>query len=78
MSRFIPHSEMSADQLIQCSYQAQAIMSLCIRVADDLSPAKQETAAGSHIADALTAALELVGVVHDALESHEGLKDGEA
>lgn len=76
MSRLIPHSEMSADQLIQYSYQAQAIISLCSRVADDLSPSRPETAAGGDISLALTVALELVGVLHDALEGHKEQKGG--
>ncbi|MBA8910167.1 hypothetical protein [Aminobacter ciceronei] len=76
MSRFIPHTDMSANDLMQCSYQAQAIISLCIRVGDDLSPINPETAAGADISQALVVALELVGVMHDALESHEGLKGG--
>lgn len=41
MSRFIPHTDMSADELIQ---------------------------------QALAVAGELVGIMHDALERHEGLK----
>lgn len=76
MSRFIPDGDMTADQLLKCSYQAQAIISLCSRVADNLSSSRSEAVTGGNIASALDLALELVGVMHDALETHEGLKGG--
>lgn len=72
MSIFISHRDMSANDLMKCSYQAQAIIRLCSLVAND--PA----GTGSDIGDALVVALEMVGVMHDALETHEGLKGGEA
>ncbi|WP_395449405.1 hypothetical protein ACHMW7_05905 [Aminobacter sp. UC22_36] len=76
MTRLIPQSDMSADDLMKCSYQAQSILSLCIRVADDASLGKAAPAPSADISQALTVALELVGAMHDALESHEGLKGG--
>lgn len=74
MNRLIPQSEMSAEQLMQSSYQAMAIISLCSRVADDLSFDRPEAKVGAEIALALGLARELVAVMHDALETHEGLK----
>ena len=76
MSRFIPQPDMSADQLMECSYQAQAIISLCRFVGDNLPSNETAVPLGSHIDQALAVALGLVGIMHDALESHEGLKGG--
>ena len=82
MSRFIPHTDMSADELIQCSYQALAVLSLCESAAWAIEggSSAQSRAEIDQIADSigsgLRLAIELLGPVHDALECHEGLKGG--
>lgn len=76
MSRFVPQGVMTAEDLMDCSYQAQAIISLCRFVGDNLPTDERAMPLGSHIDQALAVALELVGIMHDALESHEGLKGG--
>jgi hypothetical protein len=75
MSRFIPQSDMTTDELIACSYQAQALISLCAFAGDNLPGDERARALGSHIHQSLTVAMELVGIMHDALEVHEGLQD---
>lgn len=77
MTRFIPQRDMSADQLVWLSHEAQAIVSLCKRVTDDL-PLQEPTAVLSDIGLSLGVALEMLQVMHDALEAHEGLEGGEA
>ena len=77
MSRFIPHSDMSADELMDCCVQAQAIISLC-RFAGDNMPANDGAMRiGCDIDNALAVAHDLVGVMHRAHESHEGVEGGE-
>lgn len=77
MTRFIPQSDMSADQLVWLSHEAQAIVSLCKRTTDDL-PAHEPTAVLSEIGLALGVALEMLQVMHDAIEAHEGPEGGAA
>lgn len=73
MSRIVPHGDMSADEIIQCSYDAMAIIELCRAAADNESEAdgKERRVIGA-IGTVLRLAGELLGPVHDALESHEG------
>lgn len=77
MNRFIPHRDMSADDLMATSYQAAAIIRLC----ESAAWAIQNGGDAENLADAigagLRAAYDMVGVMHDALESHEGLKGGD-
>ncbi|MBN9255827.1 MULTISPECIES: hypothetical protein [unclassified Mesorhizobium] len=72
MSRFIPFRDMSAAQVVQCGYDAMAIISLCSRVAGDLSSHDNAKKLGGDIAIALDLAGELLGIVHDTVEMHEG------
>lgn len=72
MSRFIPCRDMSADQIIQCGYDAMAIVALCEVVAREGSGELGGTLSGD-IASALKLAGELIAVVHDTVEIHEGL-----
>lgn len=76
MSRFIPHGDMSADQLMQCSYQARAIISLCESAAWAIQNGGDAEKLADSMGSALRLALEALDPVHDALESHEGLKGG--
>ncbi|RWI46387.1 MAG: hypothetical protein EOQ93_29935 [Mesorhizobium sp.] len=75
MSRFIPQSDMSADQIMACCIQASAIIRICGAAAWSIQNDGDRNLATS-IVDALAAADELLGPVMDALESHEGLKGG--
>jgi hypothetical protein len=77
MSRFVHQRDMSADEMIQCSYQARAILHLIDIAAWSIENniGAVDVLAGS-IGTASRLALELLEPVHDALESHEGLKGG--
>ena len=79
MSRFIPQSDMTRDQLVQCSYDVMAILHLCDHAAWSICNGSGhiETIADS-VGTATRLALDLMAVVHDALEAHEGLKGGSA
>lgn len=78
MSRFLPHSDMSADQLMQCSYEASAIIRLCESAAWTIQNGGDSTELSDAIGAGLRAAQELIGVMHDALARSEGLKGGAA
>ncbi|MER2536843.1 MAG: hypothetical protein ABTQ31_16950 [Rhizobiaceae bacterium] len=74
MSRLIHHGDMSAAEIVQCSYDALAIVGLCQRVASDFSATDGDAhLAIGDIAICLTLADKLMVAVHDALESHEGI-----
>ncbi len=76
MSRFIPHTDMSADELTQCSYQTRAILSLCESAAWAIQNGGAVDLLADSIGSGLRLAIELLEPVHDALERHEGLKGG--
>jgi hypothetical protein len=73
MSRFIPQSDMTADEIVQCSYDVMAILHLCDQAAWSICNGSGhiETVADS-IGCATRLALDLMAPVHDALEAHEG------
>jgi hypothetical protein len=73
MSRLIPCRDMSADQVIQCSYDAMAIIALCENTAWDLSERGENAQLAGNISTALKLAGELLDAVHDTLEIHEGV-----
>lgn len=73
MSRFIPCRDMSADQIIQCSYDAMAIIALCENTACDLSERGENAQLAGSISTALKLVAELLAPVHDTLEIHEGI-----
>lgn len=72
MSRIVPHGDMTAAEIIQCSYDAMALIRLCENTAWDLTNRGHNAEHTNAISDALKLALELMGPVHDALEAHEG------
>lgn len=80
MSRFVPQSDMGAEEIVKCIVQARAIIGLCERASwSDLQnssngPSFQQVA--EDIQFALQLAGDLLGPPQDALESHEGLKGG--
>ncbi len=72
MSRLLPHRAMTADDVIQCSYDALAIIDLCENAAWDLSERGENARLAGSISTALKLATELLSTVHDTLEIHEG------
>ena len=75
MSRFIPHSDMTADELLQCSYQAVAILRLCECASWAMQNGGNVTDLADSSGSGLRLAIDLLGPVHDALEQHEGVKE---
>lgn len=73
MSWLIPNGEMSADQIIQCGYDAMAIVSLCAHVARNFVSEAPGGATTGDIAIALELAEDLIAVMHESLEIHEGV-----
>lgn len=72
MSRLIPCHDMSRDQVIQCCYDARAIVTLCEVVAREGSGELGGTLS-TDIAIALKLAGELIAVLHTVVEIHEGV-----
>jgi hypothetical protein len=78
MSRLIPHTDMSAEQLMNCSYQALSICRLCEAAAWSIQNGETPHDLADAIGSGMRLARELLAPVHDALASHEGLKGGDA
>ncbi|MBT1155710.1 hypothetical protein J1C56_08910 [Aminobacter anthyllidis] len=78
MTRFIPHGDMTADQIMRCSYEASAILRLCEAAAWAIQNGETPVDLADAIGAGTRVARDLLGVLHDALESHEGLKGGGA
>jgi len=72
MTRLVDHRDMTRQEILECSYEALAIVSTCAMALDGINEENVDKTAGD-IALALRSALELLGPVHDALESHEGM-----
>lgn len=72
MTRLIPHGDMTANEILDCSYEAQAIIETCALGLENLDEGNASRMAGN-LALALKSALTLLEPVHDALESHEGM-----
>lgn len=62
-----PHGEMTAAEILECSYQALSIISTCSLALHGINEGNAGTTGGD-IAKSLEAALALLGPVHDALE----------
>lgn len=77
MSRLIPQSDMTSDQITDTSYDVIALLVVAKAAADRLHDDHSARLASS-LASVLELALELQGVVHDAIETHEGVKGGGA
>lgn len=74
MSRFVPHSDMSTDQVMECSYQAAAIIRLCESATWAIQNGEDSTSLSDAIGAGLRLAQELNGVMHNALAAtHEDL-----
>lgn len=78
MSRFIPHADMTADEIIACSYEALSLCRLCEAAAWSIQNGETPIDLADAIGSGMRLARDLIGVMHDALESHEGLKGGAA
>lgn len=78
MSRLVPHSDMSADEIVKCCIHARAIIGLCETAAWSIQNSGEDEIPqiAENIQFALQLAAELTGTAQDALESHEGLKGG--
>ncbi len=74
MSRIVPHGDMTAAEIIQCSYDAMAIVALCESATWNIMEKGENGTLTGNVSAALKLALELMGEVHDALESHEGIE----
>lgn len=75
MSRFIPHRDMTTDQIIDTSYDVMALMSVAEAVARVLEE-NSDPGTAAALARLLALTGELYAPLHDALESHEGLNGG--
>ncbi|GAA4121609.1 hypothetical protein ACFFTN_21095 [Aminobacter aganoensis] len=78
MNRFVPQEDMTADQVMQCSYEAAAIIRLCENAAWAIQTGGDAAGLSDAIGAGLRTAHELVGVMHDALSRHEGQRGDEA
>ena len=76
-SRIIPQTDMSAAQIMQTSYELLAILHVAEVAAMHLHDQHSPIVADS-LARVLSLAVDLHAPLHDALESHEGLKGGAA
>jgi hypothetical protein len=72
MSRFIPHGDMTTDQILRCSYEIGAILRLCEAAAWAWQNGSTEANLAGATVQALQLAHELLEPVHDAIELHEG------
>ena len=77
MTRIIPSSDMTAEQVVKCVVQARAIIGLCARSAwSDIQNgggASDVAQAAEDIHFVLELANELLAPAQDALERHEGV-----
>jgi len=77
MSRFVPQRDMSAEEILDCISQAEAIMILCANASDSVfNDIGDRDVLACAMNNALKLAIDLTGPVRDALASHEGLKGG--
>lgn len=77
MSRFVPQGDMGAVELMDCGYQALAICRLSEAAAWSIQNGEDPAELSDAIASGMRLARDLIAVMHDALETHEGLKTGE-
>lgn len=75
MSRLIPPGDMTADQIIDTSYDLMALLTVAEAVARVIHDGPESPMAGA-LARILALASELYAPLHDTLEGHEGLKGG--
>lgn len=80
MTRFAPQGDMTADEIVGCVVQAGAVIRLCEHAAWTIQNTTVESIPqiAEDIQFSARLAADLLGPVQDALESHEGLKGGDA
>lgn len=76
MNRFVDQGDMTATQLAGCSYDLLAILHLVRAVTDGAQGRSLSANATEAIGRLMALAIEMHAPLHDALESHEGLKGG--
>jgi hypothetical protein len=77
MSRFVHFRELSADEVVKCSYDMLAILDLCKSIADTAQINDRARIADmSNIGSALGLAMELAGLIHDTIETQEQVSRG--
>lgn len=69
MTRLANIREMTTDDIVECSYAAMAIVDLCAFVLDE----HEDRPRPNGLPCALRLASELMGAVHDTLETNEGV-----
>ena len=72
MTRLVNHSEMTPEEIIDCSHMAMAIVELCAGVADNIDDLRGKQTIeyiGGNLSLALKSAHSLMEPVHDALET---------
>lgn len=73
-NRFVDQGDMTAEQIIQTSFDLLAILHLLRTAADAAAGDSMSSEVSASIARGLTLAIELHAPLHDALETHEGTK----
>lgn len=74
MSRIVPQGVMTADELMKCSYDLLAILQLARTAAEASEGGAMDVNDVAALSRALALAMELHAPLHDALETHEGVK----
>lgn len=77
MSRLVGYRDMTADEVIQCGYDAMALVRLCAIAAEAIiheGAAKDRNVLAGSIESALLLANELIAVLHDTVEMHEQVR----
>lgn len=69
MSRFVPHTDMTADEIVACSYDLLAILHVAEVAAMHLQDQHSPVTADS-LARVLSMAVDTHAPLHDALETH--------
>ncbi|MFK0688009.1 hypothetical protein ACFX5Q_07360 [Mesorhizobium sp. IMUNJ 23033] len=73
-NRFLDQGDMTADQVIETSYDLLAILQLVKTAADAAAGYSMSPEVSASIARGLALAVELHAPLHDALETHVGAK----
>ena len=80
MTRLVNHSEMTPEEIIDCSHMAMAIVEICAGGANDIDDLRGNQSIdyiGANLALALKSAHGLMVPVHDSLETRQAV-DGSA
>ncbi|GKX35282.1 MAG: hypothetical protein MnENMB40S_29000 [Rhizobiaceae bacterium MnEN-MB40S] len=72
MTRLVNHSEMTPEEIIDCSHMAMAIVEICAGVADNIDDLRGKQSIdhiGGNLSMVLKSAYRFMEPVHDALET---------